>query len=526
MFSLSPQITLRIALALGTVFRLFPLFDPSGRLWQQWPTEDGYLTLTIARNIARGHGFSVAAGTIPTNGTQPLATSIYSIGFWLFGGQTTPSLLFAQLFELVVGLGVTFLLYRFVMSWLSDRQDVQWIAALSASIWYLSPILVPHSMNCLETGISLALQLAVLLRWYGPATRAIKMSCHDSLISVAVTGLLMGLLAYARLDNAFFLVALAGVHFFVNSRRGQGKRALLEVFVMGLVTSVAISPWLLFGKLSFGHWVPISGVSEGHFSEFGENARLLPAILFEYAFPLFGVPSALEARLPTIIFFIFAVGAWIAFVVRYFRGREQHLSAPVILFGALALLYGGYYGFFFGAGHFLSRYLAPLSTFSIPLFVLIAADQLKQRQRWIYPVAAASCIVLIGQQVRLFLKGERHQHAQVVEWVRENVPDEVWVGAYQSGTLGFFHDRSINFDGKVDPRSLDARLADRTHEFVVESKAQAIVDWAGFETLIHDGDIISDNFHTLLLDSEQNLVVLIRTGGLLDTQNRKQSPQP
>jgi len=35
-------------------------------------------------------------------------------------------------------------------------------------------------------------------------------------------------------------------------------------------------------------------------------------------------------------------------------------------------------------------------------------------------------------------------------WVRENVSVDTWVGASQSGTLGYFHDRTINTDGKVN----------------------------------------------------------------------------
>jgi hypothetical protein len=43
--------------------------------------------LTIARNIAEGHGMSTANGTIPTNGTQPLVTFILAGIFYLAGGD-------------------------------------------------------------------------------------------------------------------------------------------------------------------------------------------------------------------------------------------------------------------------------------------------------------------------------------------------------------------------------------------------------------------------------------------------------
>src|SRR5262249_10342240 len=67
--------------AVGLVSRVVPLLNSGGRLLRQFPSEDGYLMLTIARNIALGHGMSVANGTIPTNGTQPLATLLWALCF-------------------------------------------------------------------------------------------------------------------------------------------------------------------------------------------------------------------------------------------------------------------------------------------------------------------------------------------------------------------------------------------------------------------------------------------------------------
>ena len=74
-------------IAVGFVARVLPLFDFGGRLLQQFPTEDGYLMLTIGRNVALGHGMSTADGTIPTNGTQPLFNLIEALCFWLVGAD-------------------------------------------------------------------------------------------------------------------------------------------------------------------------------------------------------------------------------------------------------------------------------------------------------------------------------------------------------------------------------------------------------------------------------------------------------
>jgi hypothetical protein len=69
------------------VARLSPLFDPAGRLFWQFMSEDGYLMQTVARNMAIGLGMSTADGTMPTNGVQPLATFLFAALHALAGGR-------------------------------------------------------------------------------------------------------------------------------------------------------------------------------------------------------------------------------------------------------------------------------------------------------------------------------------------------------------------------------------------------------------------------------------------------------
>ncbi len=43
--------------------------------------------LTVAQNLAMGHGFTIADGTIRTNGVQPLVTFVWAGVHWLTGGD-------------------------------------------------------------------------------------------------------------------------------------------------------------------------------------------------------------------------------------------------------------------------------------------------------------------------------------------------------------------------------------------------------------------------------------------------------
>ena len=71
----------------ATAVRVAPLVEGGQRLQRQCVSEDGYLLLTIARNIVRGRGFSVSDGTIPSNGTQPLGAVLYALCFACVGGD-------------------------------------------------------------------------------------------------------------------------------------------------------------------------------------------------------------------------------------------------------------------------------------------------------------------------------------------------------------------------------------------------------------------------------------------------------
>ena len=76
----SNKLLVCIALAAATValcVRVAPIVEGGDRLQRQCVSEDGYLMVTIARNLELGVGFSVSNGTIETNGVQPVVARVY-----------------------------------------------------------------------------------------------------------------------------------------------------------------------------------------------------------------------------------------------------------------------------------------------------------------------------------------------------------------------------------------------------------------------------------------------------------------
>ncbi len=101
-------------------------------------------------------------------------------------------------------------------------------------------------------------------------------------------------------------------------------------------------------------------------------------------------------------------------------------------------------------------------------------------------------------------------HFQAVEWIEQNVPDNVWIAAVQTGTVGFFHDRTYNLDGKVSPAALEARLEDRIFDYVLERPIEYLIDWAGIASWVEDKRM-APHFDLVVLDEDRNLAVLRRT---------------
>lgn len=97
----------------------------------------------------------------------------------------------------------------------------------------------------------------------------------------------------------------------------------------------------------------------------------------------------------------------------------------------------------------------------------------------------------------------------MLRWVNGHVPEPTWIGAFQSGTLGFFHDRTLNLDGKVNPAACQARLNDRIGDYLVASPIQYLVDWVGILDY-NRLPIVRENFEIIVEDFDENLAVMKR----------------
>ena len=509
-----------LLLATGLAARLSPLLDVQGRLYWMFLSEDGYLMQTIARNMALGLGMSTAHGTIPTNGVQPLATFLYAGLHALAGGSKLLAIGYVTVFATAVSAAAAWGLWRLGQSVLRDLPYARDIALLAAVSWFASPAIIAHSMNGLETAVYyLAITIALLYYFSLDLSAAFPMRAGRRV----ALGLLLGVAFLARNDAVFFIAAVLAAHVLLGGASaggGWGRRAG-DAAVAGGLSLVVASPWLIYNKLMFGSVVPISGLAESHSAGLGANLRMIPANLVEASLLYVPIPRALETVWPVIVVALVVLAglgwaAWSLVARRSLRGAR--FCVITLVFSAFV---AGYYGLFFGAAWFVSRYLSALSPLlwllSITSAYLLLAGLLRDRRTFMACGAALTSMLLlvaVGLAVLHFRGGRSNGHRQVVDWVQKNVDERQWVGAIQTGTLGYFHDRTINLDGKVNPKALRARIASGgVHNYVLdETPINYLVDWVGIASWVSTAPDprFGEAFEVVVDDKAANLGVLRR----------------
>jgi hypothetical protein len=500
------------SLIIGTIARAVPLFDLHGRALTQFPSEDGYLMLTIARNLALGKGLSIEDGTTLTNGTQPFMTGLYGALFWLVDGDKTLGVVLVQLAGLAIAMLGALLVYRVASILFEKHPHGSALAAVASGAWYVSALSARFTQNCLETGAAALLPMIVglyLLRnrlsfdepW--PIRRCLTL------------GGLLGLAFWVRNDAVLLSVAVCSmlVATALIPSPGALPTRLFEASIIGTTALIIVSPWLIYNYELFGSIVPVSGISQ-RADAIAENLARVPAVLTEQIAIVGLIPGHWERKPFVYVLCAAIVIVWSTLVYRETRtlGRPQrHLMAVLAAWAALLV---AFYGLVYGAGHFMARYLFPLSPWVAILSVWVAygiwVRAGSPMRRVAQGVALSGLLLLgIGLDVRLYRNGTNNGHFQVIQWVERHVPDETWVAAIQTGTLGFFHDRTYNLDGKVSPPALAARLEGRTFEYVLARPIQYLVDWVGIATWLDDPRL-SRSFELVLVDESKNLAVARR----------------
>ncbi len=525
--SLSTRALLTVAvvplLLVGSGVRLAPLTNDRRTIAAI--SEDGYLMLTVARNVALGRSLTIAEGTIRTNGVQPLVTFAWAGVHRLCGNERLAALRAIVIVQFVVALLTALFVALLARDAFRDRPWRNAGALLAASLWFASPLTLRHTSNGLETGpyvCAIAAILLIDLRWLA-----------RSGIRAAVLGVLLGVLFLVRNDAVFFIFAFlfAEVRGIGRADPDDGRQPVTRRLAHAAITAVAslavASPWLIYNARVFGDIVPVSGRAQNLNAGIGDSLVALPRVLAEYAWMATPLPAKLDGDCWWALITTVALVGAVAVTIRRCRRAGLTLHRWMALLLVHSGLLGAYYGLFFGAAYFLSRYLFPLSLITVLLpCIWVMPDTRPAHQRsgtrvgLLVATASALTLLVTIAAGRLYSRSAVHPHSQVVQWVSEHLTPDAWVGAPQSGTLGYFHDRTINLDGKVNPQALNARHDNRLFHYIVDdTPIEYLADWYGLarwvdhpETVHEERDpgLLRRRFTVIVRDPAHNLVVLRR----------------
>jgi hypothetical protein len=303
--------------------------------------------------------------------------------------------------------------------------------------------------------------------------------------------MLLGLIVLARIDAAFFVVIvclgqwLSKRQFSLRQRAGR----FLKLATISLLVS---SGWWLNNLVKFHSLMPSSGRAEQAWEVSAFRWERVAAALVRGLVPWVYTKTHWDRSAGTVIrslIILLAIGTGIRYrrEIRRFisglRSRDEVAGRTLEFVSWLAtsvVVLAAWYALSSWAVHFYTRYLAPLTLVATFLLGSVAACMYRKLPRvtaacaamLITPVLVSTVLLWRGRPVT---NGFLREQLKLVE--RYVTPQDT-VAAGQSGTLGYFRDRVVNLDGKVNPRALEFQT--KMWEYLPQAHAQWLCDWPNY----------------------------------------------
>lgn len=413
--------------------------------------DDGFYYLQIARHLASGAG-STFDGLHPTNGYHPLWLWILVPLAWLLAPDRLLLASFAV--QVLAAAATAVLVFR-----LARRFAPPLAAFLAVAVWIRVQCTYWMSWAGMEYGLQ---ALSVVALCY-LAVLANRGDGPPSPRRVAALGVLASLAALARLDN-LLLAALVGLAF-AWRWRGRGGWRLLAIYLAPVVLTFTLYTGL--NRAYFGHPSPVSGEVKSAWSReaLARDPLYLSHGWWSAKAAYLAQPLSHPSRSYGVSLFFGALGG-LGWVVGRAAGRWWATIdwTPLAVFAALqylayALVFHG--GFSYQPWYFVAQPLSvALATAALARWAqgaLEEAGMATPPRRW--GMVAVTCLVLASIALNVARRGDRLRGFgseplyAAAGWSRAHLPEDAVVGAWNSGMLAFFGDRTVvNLDGLVNSR--------------------------------------------------------------------------
>jgi hypothetical protein len=499
-----------IAMRLGLALRTEHL------LYTKYFQEDAFYMFNCAEQLARGNGFSID-GIHPTNGVQPLIVVLYAPLFILSGFDKLLTLQFAFGYTAIVD-SLTIVFFVLLLSSMKKQKK----EAEETSIWYsplvilsllwatLHPIFV-HTVSGLETGL-LSMFIVLSLYLYSRILNRRNLGQNVPILQYLLLGVVLGFTVLSRIDAAIFVTMIALYEIYRCKAKG--------IISAGIISATALlvsSPWWYYNYTTFGSLIPQSGQSESIDPEFLRNISQTLGVLGDSLSVFFSVAKMIPINGLYYTAWFITISAIAIYVIRKWkvmdvikRTYDIHVLMPLIGASCLLIIY---YTFFFGAPHFMGRYLIP---FRIVVLVLAAMcipaiikDMMTSRGKQL--MLAVVCTAALLNSLLKYLPNYTTDGVSdfylTGKWAL-TIPN-ARIGMYQSGTSGFIAPNVVNLDGKVNYEALKARQEAEIGKYVVEQNLEYVADhkiWV--EQIVRSAEKYGG--HYTLVDSIQSVFVYKR----------------
>jgi hypothetical protein len=406
--------------------------------------EDGYYSLTVARNLALGNGPTID-GEMHTSGFQPLVTAISSLCFVASGGDRILGLRFYLVLSLIVCALAAWLFASVVTRLLPKDAAVQWQPAIE--LFYLTSLYqFTMHFNGLETGV-------LLLGYILLARQLLSMPENASRSWTLQLGVLLGLMILTRID---VLVPASMLMMWMLVKGKPSRR--IDVLLAGGCTMLIILPWFAYIYTNFGTIMPSGGAAQTSLvftTERLEQAFInIAETLMPFAFLRFHSISTFWGE-------VFRMSIFLAVLPILWRTARALRSGMDLSKGAFDALAVGvvsmciyYLATSFATWHY-TRYFAPVAL-TIVALGLIAFVRARIRPLVQHTLFAAYTLLFVAV-VGAMLLGKGAGNEMIVHQlalVEELVPHGEVMASGQTGTLGFMRDNVLNIDGKVNHEAL------------------------------------------------------------------------
>jgi hypothetical protein len=478
----------------GLLYSLAMLARPDAHFLSRPFIEDAFYSLSAARSLGQGGGISID-GVTPTNGVQPLICFLYAPAFALAGDDLYAALRMTLALEIVLGTLAALALAWFALALLRPgaaddraRREIFWLIAGSVSVSYS---LLVHLHNGLETALAAGFAFAATAFYIERIARR-----PDAPLAEFVRlGVLLGLGVLARIDLAILSATIAGWHLLSARRNGVRRTApLAGAATIGIVSFLVSLPWWLYNLIGFGHVMPTSGLAQKDLiTDRLASVDLVVRGVSNALLLVMHAPGDLDgigayaglvllAVVGAILLAVPPLRRWSLAALRHVaRLIDLRQSMPLVAFLAIIVVY---YTFFFGAPHFIPRYLTSLWLL-LTLLLLVAlyalwstAPSAGLRRRAMIAAGALALAFSFWAQTRNFDDEGLYSNVMMypADWIAAHTAPNDRIGMFQSGTTGFLFERVTNLDGKVNPRALEALRSGTLARFADSADFDYIID--------------------------------------------------